>query len=268
MGYKIIQVDEEGNEVALIGTASVDMGAVGAAIEVLQNKADEMLKPYMQDGALESEDKAVMIAQTIGTVLNLGMNSLSLGKDVAIKELQRQFTEQTLAFRIESVKTDKETKEQRLLTEQLKNGTTTFKNIFYKSYYNKDGNIVQTALFEDDDTSITVGNDTFILFKDFKRLKERVLVDGGGISTVELQHNKLIEDTSYIKVQKDELIKSVIANNKKIGAELIKDMIESISMGSMVAPAAGYTAVLNVANSLTNGLTGTSFSKTEIAKVN
>jgi len=266
MDYKVFKIENENN--IELGNATIDVSAVAVVYDVLDSMVNDTLKSFVDDGSIESEDKAMMVANVINNNVNQSMNSLLLGKDIALKDIQKQFNEQTLPFRIEGVKTDKDRKTEQLLTEQLKNGKVTFNNVFYKSYYDKNGNIIETDKFLDADTTVTVGNDTFILFKDFSRLKDRTIESVGGISMVEIQKNDLVEKTKYTKTQREELIKSVIANNKKLGGELVEQLVSSISVGGMVVPENGYKSILEIANDLTGGLVGTiTFKPEEIKKI-
>ncbi len=242
--YKVYEVDANGNEV-LVDSTDVNMGAVGVVFDVLKEKATKTLDPYVDNGDIQSEDKAMMVANVINNVINQSMNSVALGKDVAIKELQRLLQERTLALRVESANLDKQSKEQKYISEQLKNGGMKYDFIFYKAYY-KDGIKIETEYFTGDDVdTITVDEVEYNLIEDFNRVKTKTLSDGAGISTIELSNLKIINDI-------EQLIRSVNANNVIRGNEQLGDIIKNIYLAGNVPPESGMTAFLEVLKKLTD----------------
>jgi hypothetical protein len=242
--YEIYKIEENGTK-TLIDNTDINMGAVGVVYNVLESKATATLEKYVDNGSIKSEDKAMMIANVINNIINQSMNSIALGKDIAIKELQRLLQVRTLALRVESARLDKQSKEQKYISDQLKNGGIKYDYIFYKAYFNNDGNKVETEYFTGDDVdTITVGEDTFDLIEDYGRVKTKTLSDGTGLSTIELSNLKLLNDI-------EQLVRSVNFNNFIKGNEQLGDVIKNIFLSSKTPTESGLTAFISNINELT-----------------
>jgi len=93
---------------------------------------------------------------------------------------------------------------------------------------------------------------TYPLFKDYKRIASKELIDGGGISSIELANYKTIADTQYVDTQNQELKNSVIYNNKIKTLDSLSDLWGTLGAGGLVVPESGWKPIFEIANDLAN----------------
>jgi hypothetical protein len=87
--YEVYKIEDDGSK-TLVNTTDIDMGAVGVVYDILNSKATETLDRYVDDGSIQSEDKAMMIANVINNVTNQAMGSLKLNKDLDVLTAQKE----------------------------------------------------------------------------------------------------------------------------------------------------------------------------------
>ncbi len=165
------------------------------------------------------------------------------------------FEKRMVEIRIEGAFKDLQTKGQKLLTEEIKNGGINFEYIFYKSYYDDDGKKVDTDNYTDD--TITVDDKEYILFNDYKRIQSKTINKGNGISSVELAMYKVIEDTNFIATQSKELSASVIYNNKVKALNSLSELFGTLGAGGMIINDTGWTTIFDLVEELSNITTAT-----------
>ena len=246
--YKVIKIDKNGTE-KIIGTTSINIADIDVVYDVLEGKATKTLDKYIVNGSMKSEDKANVISNVMINLLNQSIQIENIKKDGEIKQTQIELAKSKKSFILENMKIANNIQEQKYITEQIKNGKISFTYVYYKNYYDKDNNIVQTENFTDD--NITIGEDTFILFNDFKRIKSKILNEGDSISIAELAKIKTIEETAYIINQSNQLTASVGFNNQLKIVDSLSNMYGYMSSGGMVVPQAGWDYIFGITTNLT-----------------
>ena len=245
--YEIYEVMSDGSKV-LVGQSELNMGAVSVVYDTLIGKVDATLQNYVNDRTIKSEDKAAMVSSVLNNVTNQSMFSVGLAKDVAIKENQRKLNAELLPLRVNAAKFDNDTKEQRLLSEKIRNGGVSFDYVFYKFYYDADNKKIETDYYTGDDVeSVTVGDVEYVLRIDFNRVKSKALSNGTGLSTIELNNLKIINDI-------EQLVKSIEFNNMIKGNEQLSDVIKNIYLGGNNPGDNALTAFLTVIKQLTDSV--------------
>lgn len=252
MTFKIIQIDEEGNE-TVVGTTDVPVASMGVVYDSMASKVTGTLDIYSKNGSIKSEDKAGMISSVLNNLVNQSMSSslqvASINKDVEIKDENLQLAKRKKAFILDRMRIDNNTAEQKYFTEQSRNGGVSFKYVFYKSYWDKSGNMIDTDEFEVDE--LVVGEDTFILFNNYKRIKEKTIGPGTGLSTVDLTNLKIVEETAYITNQSNQLTLSVGFNNKLRIMDTLGSTFGNMAAGGIKTPQAGWDYYFGIASELT-----------------
>lgn len=284
--YEVYLVEDDGTK-TLVNSTDVNVASIGTVYDILESKADGTLQKYVDDSSIQSVDKASMIATVINNITNQSVNSVftkakndadiantssvitardeQSAQDKKIKQTQIDFNNEKLnlekrkkPFVLDQMRIDTNIKEQKYFTEQLRNGGVSFTYVFYRSYFDKFGVKVETDITDLDE--IIIGEDTFILFRDYKRVESKTIVAGSGLSAVELQNFKTIEETDYITNQSNQLSASVIYNNKIQAGQILADVFGTGMAGSLVVPDTGWGALFSIANELSgSSLVSTGF---------
>lgn len=212
------------------------------AYDAIDEKMRGTLDHLLTSSDITGEQVADVISKSITTVVDRSLTALKDSVDIEIAK-------QTGKFVIKSAYLDSEIKEQEAYKHELENGRISFEYVFYKSYYDKEGNKVDTE--ETTGTDIAVGEDTFILFNDYSRLKNRTLTDSSEApSTVELQQQKLQKEIEYQQTQTMELVKSVVYNNKIQSAGSLSKVFGDLGLGGVVVPETGWQVFFDLIQEL------------------
>ena len=222
---------------------------------------------------MEDEHFATVVSQGIVGAMDSSVRALQVYKaneatdtTIAINKEKLEQERRTTPFRLDMMRIQNNTLEQKYFTEQLRNGGVSFTYTFYRSYIDDVGNKVETQLINEDTITVDVeqtiqnedGTQTtqtvqkdYILFRDYKRVASKVINAGTGLSTVELANLKLAAETDYIENQSGQLSASVIYNNKIKAMDSLADLFGTLGAGGLVVPDTGWGAIFSIANELT-----------------
>jgi len=246
---------------------NIDTDEITRVYNSLESKVTNTLDKYLDNNDIKSEDKAIMISNTIGTLLSRSFDSLALGSNLRMNEEKLEQTRRMTPFMLDGARINNDTLQQKYITEQLRNGGISFKYTFYCSYLDDDGTKVetdfidqdtitvpveQTTTNEDGTTTTATVNKEYVLFRDYKRVASKEITEGTSLSTVELQNNQIIAQTEYAQTQKTELSASVIYNNKLKVLSSLSSLWGTLGAGGLVVPEIGWEPVFEIASELGN----------------
>jgi len=237
-----------------------ELVAIISKIEKETNMEDEQLALIVSDGIVGSLDSSVR-------ALNVYKQNEFTDTEISMNREKLEQSRRMTPFMLDGARIDNNTKEQKYITEQLRNGGIKFEYTFYRSWIDDVGNKIETQLIDEDTITVPVEQTTinkdgitttetinkeYILFRDYKRVASKTIVPGTSLSTVELNNLKIIADTEYVNTQKTELSASVIYNNKLKVFDSLSDLWGTLGAGGLVVPEAGWSPIFNIAKDLAN----------------
>ncbi len=221
---------------------------------------------------MEDEHFATVVSGAVVGAMDSSVRALQVYKansftDTQI-DLNKEKLEQTrrmTPFILDGARIDNNTKEQKFISEQIRNGGISFTYEFYRSYIDDVGNKIETNLIDQDTITVPVEqtiqnedgttttqtiNKEYILFRDYKRVASKTLNEGTGLSLAELQNLKIQEETDYIQSQNTQLVASVGYNNKLKVLNSLSSLWGTLGAGGFIVPETGWKPVFEIAHEL------------------
>ena len=267
-----------------VKTNFADLMAASIKDETPYKVAINFVETATKAGTLDSKEKVEVIANMManivtGTTAKAMDTAVILEREsqtitfrlddmlhsVELKKTQVELEKRMKPFRLDQMRIDTNIKEQKHFTEQLRNGGVSFTYTFFKSYFDNDNVKVETQLINE--TEIVVGVDTFILFRDYKRVATKTINSGTGLSTVELQNLEIAERTNFTANQSTQLTASVIYNNKIKALDSVSDLFGTLGAGGLIIPDTGWGVVLGIVDELANTTTSSAGFQTGIISI-
>ncbi len=259
-------VTQEANKIDLVEYNRIYSG--------IEEKAKATVDYFLENNDISGSDSAGIITSVINNIIDKSFVGVKSGYEIehakTTNEIGKEKLEQSrrsTPFVLDSMRIDNDIKEQKYITEQLRNGGISYDYTFYRSYIDANGDKIETDFIDDETISVEVevivyddeGNTNtelqakdFVLFRDYKRVASKTRNDGTALSTVELNNLKIAEDTEYIQTQKEQLVASVVYNNKLKVLDSLSDLWGTLGAGGLVVPTAGWTPIFSIANDLAN----------------
>ncbi|MCK5111060.1 MAG: hypothetical protein KAQ94_06020 [Arcobacteraceae bacterium] len=222
-------------------------------------KSKDTLLDLLENRNMTGEEEASVISNVMVGAMTQSLQATVSKTQVMMNNEQIELEKRMKPFKLDSARIDTNIKEQKHFAEQLKNGGVGFTYTFYRSYFDNDNVKTETQLINETEIEVLIGQDddnndilkTFVLFRDYKRVAKKVINAGSGLSTAELQNLKIAEETNFIQTQAQQLIASVIYNNKIRGNDSLTELFGTLGAGGLVVPDVGWNAVFDVFKELT-----------------
>ena len=212
------------------------------------DRSETQLLKYMREMNLTGAEKVSIMSQIMIGAMSNSIQASATKSQIEANQVKIEQEKRLVRFKLDAARSDMNIKRYKEFQEEQRSGGASFNYTFYKSYFDEAGVLTETDLIEE--TEIDVGQTTYPLFNDYRRIATKTINEGTTKSIVELQQDKAIADINYVDTQRTQLVISVLSNNKARSLSAIAEILGSMMVGGLVPPEDGFEFVFTLASQL------------------
>jgi hypothetical protein len=244
---------------------AVDTKELKTVFTMFSEEIKILVTDIKEETQMEDEHFSTVVSQAISSAVQNSPRALEAlynvklieeKKNIADENKQiikqnRQFEKRLEAIKERSLTIETDTKEQKKIAEEIKNGYVFF-TYTYERYYLDDNNN-KVELTGHTEETITIDDNVYDTYLDFSRIISKEFSGTGTTKSLsEIQLEKAQRDSDMIKTQEIELRASVVYNNKIKALDSMADTYGTFGAGGLTVSSDMWKVYFEQIKSLTN----------------